>query len=346
MRSATGMQHQSASRRSFIAHSLLSISTPAMTHYDAGSRPRKTVMFAAPPQLETEVFARLPEEFRKPPRPSLLAEWQPGHVPGTILEGPAFDLDGNLYVVDVPFGRIFRVDPRGNFTKIADYDGEPQGLKIHKDGRLFVADFKYGIVTIDPDSGRVTPVLERYRLEHLKAPNDLIFASNGDLYFTDQGLTGLQDPSGRLFRIRADGQVDCILDNVPSPNGLVLDLSEQFVFLAVTRANAIWRVPLTHDGGTTKVGTFIQMSGGVGPDGMAIDQAGNIAVAHVGFGTVWLFSNLGEPLYRIKSCAGLTTTNVAYGGPDRKTLYITEAATASILRVKLDVPGRLMFSHM
>lgn len=304
-------------------------------------------MFAAPPQLETEVFARLPDEFRKHGKRSRIAEWHPGSEPGrSVLEGPSFDLDGNLYIVDVPFGHVFRVDPAGNFEKVADYDGEPQGLKIHKDGRLFLADFRHGIITIDPDNGRVTPVLERYRLEHLKAPNDLIFASNGDLYFTDQGLTGLQDPTGRLFRLRADGRVDCILDNVPSPNGLVLDPSENFVYLAVTRANAIWRVPLTHDGGTAKVGTFIQMSGGVGPDGMAIDEDGNLAVAHVGLGAVWLFSPLGEPLYRIKSCAGLATTNVAYGGLDRKTLYVTEAATASILRVGLGVPGRRMFSHM
>ena len=70
---------------------------------------------------------------------------------------------------------------------------------------------------------------------------------------------------------------------------------------------------------------FIQLSGGLsGPDGMAMDEQGNLAVVHAGFGTVWHFSPQGEPLARIRSCAGIRTTNIAYGGPDRRTLYITE----------------------
>ncbi len=105
----------------------------------------------------------------------------------------------------------------------------------------------------------------------------------------------------------------------------MLDPSESVLYVAVTRANAIWRVPLTRDGHVTKVGTFIQMSGGGGPDGLAIDEEGNLAVAHVGLGAVWLFSNRGEPMLRVNSPLGALTTNIAFGGPDRKTLYITES---------------------
>jgi gluconolactonase len=65
----------------------------------------------------------------------------------------------------------------------------------------------------------------------------------------------------------------------------------------------------------------------------------------VGLGAVWVFSRLGEPLFRIKSCAGLGTTNCAYGGPGRKSLFITESATGSVLRAELPVAGRAMFSH-
>jgi gluconolactonase len=234
---------------------------------------------------------------------------------------------------------------RGAFTVVAEYDGEPNGLKIHKDGRIFIADFKNGIVVLDPETGRVTPFLQRVRLERLKAVNDLVFAANGDLYVTDQGLSGWHDPTGRVFRVRAEGgRVDRLLDNVPSPNGLVLNLDETALYVAVTRANAIWRVPLLPDGGVAKVGTFIQMSGGTGPDGLALDEAGNLAVAHVGMGAVWLFSRQGEPLYRINSCTGLGPTNVAYGGPDRRDLFITESETGTILRARLKVPGRRMFS--
>ncbi|HUN52947.1 MAG TPA: SMP-30/gluconolactonase/LRE family protein, partial [Candidatus Sulfotelmatobacter sp.] len=95
-----------------------------------------------------------------------------------------------------------------------------------------------------------------------------------------------------------------------------------------------------------KVGAFIRLSGGTGPDGMAMDEQGNFAVCHVGLGTVWLFSPIGEPLYRIKSAAGLGTTNCAYGGKDNKTLFITESQTGSVLAVDLPVAGRRLYSHM
>ena len=116
----------------------------------------------------------------------------------------------------------------------------------------------------------MTPYRVRANLERVKAVNDLHFALNGDLYFTDQGQTGLHDPTGRLFRVKPDGRVECLLDNVPSPNGLVMNLSETMVYLAVTRGNCVWRVPLRADGGVAKVGVFVQLSGGWGgPDGLA-----------------------------------------------------------------------------
>ena len=95
-----------------------------------------------------------------------------------------------------------------------------------------------------------------------------------------------------------------------------------------------------------KASRFIQLSGSTaGPDGLALDEEGNLAVVHAQAGTVWVFSRIGEPLYRIRSCTGLRTTNVAYGGVDRRTLYITEADQGAILRVTLPQPGKLMYSH-
>jgi gluconolactonase len=87
------------------------------------------------------------------------------------------------------------------------------------------------------------------------------------------------------------------------------------------------------------------MSGGNGPDGLAIDRDDNIAVCQVGLGSVWLFSAIGEPMLRIKSPNGLMTTNCAYGGPDNRTLFITESKTGSILSAEMPVAGRAMFSH-
>ena len=178
-----------------------------------------------------------------------------------------------------------------------------------------------------------------------KGVNDLFFAGNGDLYFTDQGGTGLHDPTGRLFRLTADGTISCLLDNVPSPNGLVMNVDETVLYLAVTRGNCIWRVPLTPDGKAIRVGTFIQLSGGIGPDGLALDVQGRLAIAHAGLSTVWVVDAHGEPVYRIKSNVGAHPSNLAFGGSDGKSLFINEADSGTILRVETDVPGKLMYSH-
>jgi gluconolactonase len=304
-------------------------------------------MFTPPPQIKTEVFASLPDSLRIKNRPSAWLKWQMREKPmDSFLEGPSFDRQGNLYVVDIPYGRVFRISAGGRFDLLAEYDGEPNGLKIHKDGRIFIADYKNGIMLLDPRKGAVTPYCDRTGMERFKGVNDLFFAGNGDIYFTDQGLTGLHDPTGRVYRLRTDGELDLLLDTVPSPNGLVLDAGESTLFVAATRGNCVWRVPLLLNGRPAKVGIFVQMSAGVGPDGMAMDAEGNLAVCHPGLGAVWLFGKLGEPLYRIQSCTGLLPTNCAYGGPDNKSLFITESETGTILRAELPVAGRKMFSQL
>jgi gluconolactonase len=294
-------------------------------------------MFAAPPIIKTEVYARVPEALRIRNRKSN----RPGPFRDCFLEGPAFDGDGNLYCVDIPWGRIFRVSPQGEFTVVAEYDGEPNGLAFHRDGRLFITDHTRGLLTLDPAHGSVATLLDRPHLERFRGLNDLTFATNGDLYFTDQGESGLQDPTGRLYCLRHNGPLELLLDRIPSPNGVALAPDESVLFVAVTRANAVWRVPLTlmPGGGITRVGVFLQLSGGTGPDGMAMDAAGSLVVAHIGLGCVWMFSNRGEPVARIESCAGHLVTNAAFGGPDRKMLYITESETGCILTAAVDVPG-------
>ncbi len=303
-------------------------------------------MFALPPELTTSVFAELPAEFRNHGR---TADWFFGRGPeaDSFLEGPAFDRMGNLWVCDIPFGRIFKVDRQGRFELAAEYDGEPNGLQFHRDGSLYITDHRRGLMRLDPATGKVEAVLNRVRREGFKGTNDLVFASNGDIYFTDQGQTGLQDPSGRVFRLNAaTGHTDMLVDCVPSPNGLVLTADEKTLIVAVTRANQIWRLPLHPDGSTTKVSLFLQLQGGLtGPDGLAIDAEDNLAIAHCGLGTVWLFSRLGEPLYRIRSCRGLQTTNLCYGGEGGRSLFITESETGTILKADLPVAGRRLFSH-
>ena len=304
-------------------------------------------MFKAPPEIGTEVFARIPDQYRKSGQLSQerILAGKGNLKTDSYIEGPSFDQDGNLYIVDIAFGLIYKIDPQGIVKLITEYDGEPNGLKIHRDGRIFVADHKNGLMLLDSKSGNIKPFIERYKTESFKGLNDLVFSKNGSLYFTDQGQSGLHDPSGKVFCLDTTGKLNCLINNVPSPNGIALNPEENLLYIAATRANCVWRAMLLPDGSITRVGNFIQLSGGAGPDGLAVDQEGNVYVAHAGLGVVWKFSSRGEPLLRINSCAGHMTTNLAFGGKNNQDLFITESETGSILRVRMDTPGLTLFSH-
>ena len=125
---------------------------------------------------------------------------------------------------------------------------------------------------LDAKTGRMRPVLTSRNSESFRGCNDLHIAGNGDIYFTDQGQTGLHDPTGRVYRLARDGRLDCLIDTGISPNGLVLDPTETVLFVAMTRDNAVWRVPLMKDGSVSKVGRFCSTFGASGPDGMTMDK--------------------------------------------------------------------------
>ena len=299
--------------------------------------------FAPPPEIDAEVFTRLPDRFRRPGTPSPWGSAPKGAPVDCFLEGPAFDAAGMLWCVDIPFGRVFRIDPVGAWTLVTEYDGEPNGLRHGPDGRVWIADYRNGIMALDPDTGAVTAVLERRRGERFKGPNDLCFDADGTLYFTDQGATGLHDPSGRVFRLRPDGRLDCLLDNAPSPNGLALAPDGSTLWVTMTRSGEVWRLPLPAEGGTAKVQLFCRLPGGLsGPDGLALDEAGALYIAHAGLGRVFVTDDVGLPRLIIRVPTGRTVTNLAFGGPDRCDLHLIESQTGSILRIRLQAPGQLL----
>ena len=303
-------------------------------------------LYAPPQEIEAEVWTSLPEAFRiRDNSPDWAAANKPGRQIDSFLEGPSFDRDGNLWVTDIPYGRVFRISPAGEWDLVVQYDGWPNGLKIHRDGRIFLADYKHGIMELDPKTGVVRRVVTHRHSEHFRGCNDLVFDSAGRLYFTDQGQSGMHMPNGRVYRYDLDrDRLDLLLDNGPSPNGLVLNAAEDALYVAMTRGNAIWRLPLMQDGTVSKVGVFIQLSGGLsGPDGMALDTDGGLWIAHAGNACVWGFSERGAPLSRVVSRTGLTTTNIAFGGRDGRTLHITESDTGHILRAHTPHSGAAMF---
>jgi gluconolactonase len=293
---------------------------------------KKMMYLETPPKLiPTEVFSAMPAEFRRPVRTEWADANRPGATTDCFIEGPSFDAEGNLYIVDIPFGRIFRISSDRKWSLVVEYDGWPNGLKIGRDGRILVADYRNGIMELDARAGRMRNVLRSRNSESFKGCNDLHIATNGDIYFTDQGQTGLHDPTGRVYRLKTDGRLDCLIDTGISPNGLVLDPHEAVLYVAMTRDNAVWRMPFMKDGSVSKVGRFCSTFGPSGPDGMTMDKAGRLFVAHASLGHVFVFAPNGELIARIKSCAGQSCTNVAIGGKNADRLYITESVTGTVL---------------
>src|SRR5688572_8494692 len=293
-------------------------------------------------KIEARVFTALPAKFRRKRRTAWSDPNRQGAAVDSFLEGPSFDRKGNLWCVDIPFGRIFRVSKSGDWELVTQYDGWPNGLKIHKDGTIYLADYKKGLLTLDPKRGEIETLLGTAFSESFKGLNDLHFADNGDLYFTDQGQSGIADPAGRVWRLRVNGELQRLAANAPSPNGITLNGKNSQVYVAITRAQQIWRLPLMAGGTPSKTGVAIQLSGGhAGPDGIEMDAEDGLLVCHLGVG-VWRFDANFLPTHLAHAGSQhRLMTNIAFRG---KTLYITDSLNGEILTAEMPVLGKKLFS--
>jgi gluconolactonase len=296
------------------------------------------------------VLTRLPDTFREKVRTEWADANKPGHEVDSFLEGPSFDRAGNLYITDIPFGRIFRITPSLEWSLVVQYEGWPNGAAFHRDGSLWITDYRRGILKLEmtadarrPGRGPV-PILSHRNSESFKGVNDLTFDRDGTCFFTDQGQTGMHDPTGRVYRLRPDGTLDIVVPGIPSPNGVALDAHGKALFIAVTRANQVWRGPLLPDHSVSKVGAFRTFFGASGPDGMAVDVDNRLVVAHASLGGAFVLNAGGEVTHFVKSPGGSTVTNVAYR-PGTAKLVMTESQTGAILEADLPAAGAPLFSH-
>lgn len=288
-----------------------------------------------PPKVrDLEVFSSMPDRFRRRGESNAwcLAN-RGGLATDSFLEGPVLDAHGNLYVTDIPYGRIFRVDAKGDWTLVAEYDGEPNGMKLVSDHEMLVADYRRGLLAIDVTDGRMREHLPRRNSESFKGVNDLTLDARGNVYFTDQGQTGLHDPTGRVYRLAADGRLDLLLSNAPSPNGIVLSRDQRFLFVAMTRGNCVWRMPVLPDGSVSKAGQFFSSHGPSGPDGLALDPQGQLIVCNPGLGVAWILDEYAEPLQILQAGRGISLTNVAVHASGMA--YFTDSTNGRILRAQL-----------
>ena len=287
------------------------------------------------------------------------------------VEGPVWTGEGTLLFAEIPANNILHwipgkganvfIHPSG-YKGSAPYKGpEPgsNGMTLDARGRVTVAGHAgrsvWRLESLDPHA-QVTVLADSYQGKKLNSPNDLVYKSDGSLYFTDPpyGLEtqGDDDPAKELkvngvYRIRDainqkpgsppdPGKLELVIKDMSRPNGLAFSRDEKFLYVADSGKRFWRRYPVKPDGTVGDGELFFDASSAPAngaPDGLRVDVKGNIYSA--GPGGVWIISPAGKHLGTIK--VPEVTSNVAWGDADGKTLYIT--ASTSVYRVRLNVAG-------
>jgi gluconolactonase len=275
-----------------------------------------------------------------------------------FTEGPIWIGQGTLLFSDPNRNRIYRYVERTNeltvFRDHSGYDGadiadytQPgsNGLTLDNRGRLTINEHGRGRVTrLEPD-GTTSVLADRYQGRRLNSPNDLVYRSNGDLFFTDPpfGLPKFYDdprkelPYSGIFRVRA-GRLELMSSELKGPNGLAFSPDEKYLYVDNwdPARKVILRYPVLRDGRLGKPETFFDMGGAPGEealDGMKVDSQGNLYVS--GPGGLWIISAAGRHLGTIRGPR--LAANFAWGGDDGRTLYL--AARSALYRIGLLIPG-------
>ena len=289
------------------------------------------------------------------------------------VEGPVWIPAGYLLFAEIPSDSIRKWTPGqgvsmflqpSGYKGSASYGGPESGsngMTLDAQGRLTVAGHAqrdvYRLETMDPH-GEITILVDSYQGKRLNSPNDLVYKSDGSLYFTDPPY-GLRtqsdhDPEKQLkvngvYRLPdarkqkpgsapANANLQLLIGDLPRPNGIAFSPDENFLYVDNSEPKKLWmryRVNASGSVGEPQVlfdATSDKREGA--PDGMKVDKKGNLYSA--GPGGIWIFSSAGKHIGTIEMPEKVG--NLAWGGRDMKTLYV--AASSSIYRLRLEVPGQ------
>jgi len=274
-------------------------------------------------------------------------------------EGPVWVRDGGyLLFSDVPQNTVFRWKQREGvsvFLKPSGYTGTPlrggepgsNGLVLDRQRRLVLC--QHGDRRVARREGdQFVTLADRYQGKRFNSPNDAVYKSNGDLYFTDPpyGLPrGNADPAKELdfngvYRLSKDGTVTLLTREMTFPNGIAFSPDEKTLYVANSDpTKALWMAfPVTEEGTLGKGRVFADVTQSVGskkglPDGMKVDRAGNLFAT--GPGGVLIFDPDGSHLGTLAT--GEATANCGFGDDD-STLYIT--ADMYLCRVRVKTRGQ------
>jgi gluconolactonase len=286
-------------------------------------------------------------------------------------EGPVWTRDGSLLFAEIPANNIDHWKPGdkestvfmhpSGYTGTAPWGKEPgsNGMTLDADGRVSVSGHGrrnvWRMEKVDPKT-QITVLADAYQGKKLNSPNDLVYKSDGSLYFTDPpyGLPTQSDtdplkeqtvngvyrlPGARQHKAGAppeNDKIQLIIKDLGRPNGIAFSPDEKYLYIAESGLKVWLRYKVQPDGSVTDGETFLDAktdsTPGV-PDGMRVDKDGNIYSA--GPGGVWVISPTGKHIGTIK--VPEVVGNVAWGDRDGKTLYIV--ASTSVYKVRTKVAG-------
>jgi gluconolactonase len=258
-----------------------------------------------------------------------------------FTEGPLWHPDGFYYFVDVRASMLYRVTPGRPHEVVREKTGGGNGTTFDLQGRLILCEGDNRRVTRRATDDRFEVLVDRFEGKRLNRPNDVVCRSDGSIYFTDPGLrvplAEREVEHAGVYRMAPDGAVSLVAD-FEYPNGLAFSPDERLLYVANTRwAQYIHVLELDADGRMARRRIFADMSSdetdGV-PDGMKVDVEGRVYCT--GPGGTWVFAPDGTRLGVIRTPE--VPANLAFGGPDLRTLFFTARTSVYTLRAK--VPGQ------
>ncbi|MBM3757614.1 MAG: SMP-30/gluconolactonase/LRE family protein [Acidobacteria bacterium] len=251
-------------------------------------------------------------------------------------EGPAVDRAGNLYAVS--FARkptIGRITPDGKGEVFIEFTQGSlgNGIRFDKKGRMFVADYtNHNVLLVDVN----TRTFKVFAHEpSMNQPNDLAMAPNGMLYASDPNWA---NGTGQLWRIDKKGQVKRIAADMGTTNGIEVSPDGKKLYVNESKQRNLWVFDIQRNGDIANKRLLIAFPD-FGFDGMRADIKGNLYITRHGKGTVVVVSPEGKILREI-DVLGKSPTNLTFGGPDGRTVYVTDADKGRVVLFRADTRGR------
>jgi gluconolactonase len=261
---------------------------------------------------------------------------------GDYSEGVVIDREGNLYF---SHEKVITVLAPGGASRVWAETGAPNGHKILADGTHLVCDAgRHAVLRLDAAGKMLEPASKECEGKPLRGPNDLTLDPEGGFYFTDPEESDAEKPIGTVHYVDPAGKTHLAASGLAFPNGIVLTPDRKRLYVGESKKNRILVYPVTAPGKLGPQEVFARLPSKEGeqiddqPDGMCLDAAGNLYVAHYGMRQVQVLDPEGRLIRRLPA-GNLTTSNVAFGGPRLDQLFITGGEPGALYRLDLGVKG-------